>query len=179
VDTLALFAGGRWGAPVKLSTRGGALTCRGIEAVTTAIEHAIEGDKDYATVSQSRCNSAGCTPVSVPLKQLLAGVGEIVPADASGLVAVDVAGKLAIVWNGGPLGGLRMRFGAPDRLKDAADIIIADGRDAAGDAKLSTFVGLKVMSGAGFAILLVNTTAGVKAFRLDSEGHVVALQATL
>ncbi len=45
VDTMALFAGGRWGAPVKLSTRGGSLTCRGIEAVTTSIEHLVEGEK--------------------------------------------------------------------------------------------------------------------------------------
>ena len=179
VDTMALFAGGRWGSPVKLSTRGGALTCRGIEAVTTSIEHAIEADKDYATVSQSRCNSSGCTPYSVPLKQMLAGVGEIVPADASGIVAADVGGKLAILWNGGPLGGLRLRFGAPDRIKDAVDTIVADGREGAGEAKLSTFVGLKVLPGNGFAIVLVNTTAGVKAFRLDGEGHMAALQATL
>jgi hypothetical protein len=179
VDTLALFAGGRWGAPVKLSTRGGTLTCRGIEAVTTSIEHLVEGEKDYATVSQSRCNSSGCTPISVPLKQLLAGVSEIVPADASGIVAADVGGKLAILWNGGPLGGLRMRFGAPDRMKDAADIIVADGREGAGEAKLSAFVGLKVLPGNGFAVLLVNTTSGVKAFRLDGTGTVAALQATL
>lgn len=179
VDTLALFAGGRWGSPVKLSTRGGALTCRGIEAVTTSIEHAIEADKDYATVSQSRCNSSGCTPISVPFKQMLAGVGEIVPADASGVVAVDVGGKLFILWNGGPLGGLRMRFGAADRMKEAVDTIVADGREGAGEAKLSSFVGLKVLPGNGFAVLLVNTTSGVKAFRLDGEGHVAALQATL
>jgi hypothetical protein len=179
VDTMALFAGGRWGAPVKLSTRGGTLSCRGIEAVTTSIEHLIEGEKDYATVSQSRCNSSGCTPISVPLKQMLAGVSEIVPADASGIVAADVGGKLAIVWNGGPLGGLRMRFGAPDRMKDAADIIVADGREGGGEAKLSAFVGLKVLPGNGFAVLLVNTTSGVKAFRLDGTGTVAALQATL
>ncbi|MEP7124202.1 MAG: hypothetical protein ABJE95_24965 [Byssovorax sp.] len=179
VDTLALFAGGRWGAPVKLSTRGGALTCRGIEAVTTSIEHAIEADKDYATISQSRCNSSGCTPISVPLKQLLAGVGEIVPADASGIVATDVGGKLAILWNGGPLGGLRMRFGAADRMKEAPDTIVADGREGAGEAKLSSFVGLKVLPGNGFSVVLVNTTSGVKAFRLDGEGHMAALQATL
>ena len=179
VDTLAFFAGGRWGSPVKLSTRGGALTCRGIEAVTTSIEHAIEADKDYATVSQSRCNSSGCTPVSIPLKQMLAGVGEIVPADASGIVAADVGGKLAILWNGGPLGGLRMRFGAPDRMKEALDTIVADGREGAGEAKLSSFVGLKVLPGNGFAVVLVNTTSGVKAFRLDAAGQVAALQATL
>ena len=179
VDTLALFAGGRWGAPVKLSTRGGTLSCRGIEAVTTSIEHLVEGEKDYATVSQSRCNSSGCTPISVPLKQMLAGVSEIVPADASGIVAADVGGKLAILWNGGPLGGLRMRFGAPDRMKDAADIIVADGREGGGEAKLSAFVGLKVLPGNGFAVLLVNTTSGVKAFRLDGTGTVAALQATL
>ena len=179
VDTLALFGGGRWGAPVKLSTRGGALTCRGIEAVTTSIEHLVEGGKDYATVSQSRCNSSGCTPISVPLRQMLAGTGEIVPADASGIVAVDVGGKLAILWNGGPLGGLRMRFGAPDRMKDTVDTIVADGREGAGEAKLSAFVGLKVLPGNGFAVLLVNTTSGVKAFRLDGTGTVTALRATL
>lgn len=179
VDTLALFTGGRWSAPVKLSTRGGTLSCRGIEAVTTSIEHLIEGAKDYATVSQSRCTSSGCTPISIPLKQMLAGMSEIVPTDASGIVAADVGGKLAIVWNGGPLGGLRMRFGAPDRMKDTADIIVADGREGAGEAKLSAFVGLKVLPGNGFAVLLVNTTSGVKAFRLDGTGAVTALQATL
>ncbi len=130
-------------------------------------------------MSQSRCNSSGCTPISVPLKQMLSGVSEIVPADASGIVAADVGGKLAILWNGGPLGGLRMRFGAPDRMKDAADIIVADGREGAGEAKLSAFVGLKILPGNGFAVLLVNTTSGVKAFRLDGTGTVAALQATL
>ena len=72
-----------------------------------------------------------------------------------------------------------MRFGAADRMKEAVDTIVADGREGGGEAKLSSFVGLKVLPGNGFAVVLVNTTSGVKAFRLDSAGTVAALQATL
>jgi hypothetical protein len=178
VDTLAFFAGGRWGAPVKGSNRNGVLTCRGMEAITTSVENAVEGDKNFATISQSRCNSSGCTPVSIGLKQMLSGLGDIVPSDTSGIVAADVGGKLAVIWNGGLLGGLRMRFGAPDRMKEVEDTIIADGREGK-DAKLSSFVGLKVIPASNWALLLVNTTSGVKALRIEPDGKVTPLQASL
>ena len=37
-DTIAFLAGGRWSAPVKSTTRGGAFTCHGVEAVSTVVD---------------------------------------------------------------------------------------------------------------------------------------------
>lgn len=177
-DAITFYAGGRWSAPMKAPTRGGALTCRGLEAVTTSIDHAVEGDKDYATITQARCNSSGCTPVSVTVRQMLAGVGEIAPADASSIVAADVGGKLLVVWNAGTVGGLRMRLAAPERLKDADDTVISDGRDGK-EAKIGSFAGMRVLSTSAFALLFVNTTTGVKLFRVDPTGQVTALQSAI
>ncbi len=178
-DTFSFYTGGRWGAPVKGSTKGGALTCRGIEAVATAVDHVIEGEKNYANVTQSRCNASGCTPVSVSLRQLLGGVAEIAPADASGFAAADVGGKLLLVWNAGFIGGLRMRLAAPDRIREAEDVVITDGRDAKPDSKLSTIAELKILPANGFAIVLLNTTSGVTALRVDAAGAVASLQSGL
>ncbi|MFO0757109.1 MAG: hypothetical protein U0359_11505 [Byssovorax sp.] len=175
-DSFSFYTGGRWGAPVKGSSKGGALTCRGIEAVSTAVDHAIEGDKNYATVNQSRCNASGCTPVSVGLRQLFGGTPEIAPADAAGFAAADVGGKLLLVWNAGFTGGLRMRIAPPDRIREAEDVVITDGRDPKPDSKLSTIAEVKILPANSYAVVLLNTTAGVTALRVDANGAVASLQ---
>jgi hypothetical protein len=178
-DSFSFYTGGRWGAPVKGSTKGGSLTCRGIEAVATAVDHAIEGDKNYATVTQSRCNASGCTPVSISLRQLLGGIAEIAPTDAAGFAAADLGGKLLLVWNGGFVGGLRMRLAPPDRIREAEDTVITDGRDPKPDSKLSTIAEVKILPANNYAVVLLNTTAGVTALRVDANGGVASLQSGL
>jgi hypothetical protein len=176
-DVVAFYASGRWAAPVKAPTHGGALTCRGIEAVLTTVDHAVS-DKDYATITQARCNTSGCTTTSIQLRQMLAGVSDIAPADAGGVVAADVGGKLLLVYNGGLAGGLRMRFAAPDQVKDAAETVITDGRDDKGGS-VSTIAQMRVLSAANWALLFLSTTSGVKVMRVDGAGKLTPLTASL
>ena len=178
-DVIAMFAGGRWAAPVKTSTRGGALTCRGVEAVTTQITHAVESGKNFPVIRQARCAASGCTTSIVQVRELLGAVADIAPADASAIAAADVGGKLLLVWNAGPSGGLRMRFAPAERIKDTEDVVITDGRDPAGGAKGSILTEVRVLSGSTHAIVLVGTTGGVRALVVDSAGAVKPAQSSL
>lgn len=168
-DWVAMFAAGRWASPARAGTRGGTLTCHGTDAVATQLDHAVEQNKDFATITQSKCTSSGCTTVKVSLREAFAGISEIVPADSSSVAAADLGGKLLVVWNGGYAGGLRMRFAAPERFKDAEDVLLAEGRGARG---LSTITELRVLPAAKYAIVLVATTTGVRALRIDASGTV-------
>jgi hypothetical protein len=174
-DWMAFHAGGRWSAPVKAPVRGGALTCQGVEATVTAVDHAPDGGRDYATITQARCNGAGCKAVSVGFRQLLPGLAEIVPADAQNVAAVDVGGKLLLVWNAGHLGGLRFRLAPIDRIKDTPDTVIADGRDDKVGAKLSSIVEVRALTAGKGALLLVGTTTGVVALEVDGAGKITPL----
>ncbi len=178
-DVLALFAGGRWAAPVKTATRGGALTCRGVEAVSTQITHAIDQNRNFPTIRQARCAASGCTTTAVNVREILGSVADIAPADASGIAAADVNGKLLLVWNAGGAGGLRMRFAPAERIKEAEDVVITDGRDASGSAKTSILTEVRVLSGSTHAVLLVGTTTGVRALTVDGTGAVKAAQGSL
>lgn len=174
-DWVAFFTGGRWSAPQKATARGGALACRGNEATLTSIDHTVDGAKDYATVNQARCDAAGCKTQSVGFRQMLAGAAEIVPADAQNVTAADVGGKLLVAWSGGYLGGLRLRVGPADRLKDLPDVVVADGRDDKAGSKLSSIVEVRAIPMGNAALLLVGTTSGVVALRVDGAGAVTPL----
>lgn len=175
-DAVSFYAGGRWSTPVKATTHGGLFTCRGLEAVSTTVDH-VPGDKDYPIITQAKCNTSGCTSTKVEMRTMLAGMGEIAPADPTSSVAADVGGKLMLVWNAGLAGGLRMRFAAADKFKEAEDVIITDGRDE--KSTVSSIAQLKVLVNNGMAVLLLATTSGVKALRVDASGKVTPLSASL
>jgi hypothetical protein len=178
-DVIALYAGGRWAAPVKTGTRGGALTCRGVEAVSTQVTHAVENGKNFPIVRQARCSASGCNTTVVQVRELLGAVSEIAPADATGIAAADLNGKLLLVWNAGGTGGLRMRLAPAEHIKDAEDVVITDGRDAAGSAKTTVLTEVRVISGSTHAVIFVGTTAGVRALLVDGTGAVKAAQSSL
>jgi hypothetical protein len=48
--------------------------------------------------------------------------------DVPSVAAVDVDGKLLVVWQAGDRGGLRMRMGEPDKLARAASVVVLDDR---------------------------------------------------
>ena len=175
---VAFYTGGRWSAPVKSTTRGGAFTCHGLEAISTTVEHASDRDKDFPTVNQSKCNTSSCTTTKVDLRIVLAGL-DIAPADAGGSVAADVGGKLLFLWNAGTVGGLRMRFAPADRIKDAEDVIITDGREDKAGALVSSIAAMRVIANNTFALVFLSTTAGVKVLRADAAGKLTPLQASL
>ncbi len=179
-DTFAFYAAGRWAGPVKATTHGGALTCHGVEAVSTMVEHVADRDKDYPNITQARCNPSGCTPINVNMKTLLAGVPDVAPADASSSVVADHAGKMLLVWNGGYTGGLRMRLAPADRLGATEDVIITEGRGTKGDAKISTIAQMRLVSAATFQLLFLNTTdAGIKVLRIEQDGKLTPLSGSI
>ena len=87
------------------------------------------------------------------------------------VAAADLGGKLLVVWNGGYAGGLRMRLAAPERFKEAEDVLLTDGRGARG---LSTITEVRILPAAKYAIVLLGTTSGVRALRVDASGTVKA-----
>lgn len=176
-DALSFYAGGRWSSPVKAPTHGGALTCHGLEAITITVEHSPDRDKDYPAITQAKCNTSGCTSTKVDLRQLLVGLGEIAPGDAGSSVAADVGGKLMLMWNGGAAGGLRMRLAPADRFKEAEDVVITDGRDE--KSNVSSIVQMRVLSTNNYALVVLATTSGVKALRVDATGKVTPMQGAL
>jgi hypothetical protein len=175
-DSIAFYAGGRWAQPVKAATHGGAFTCRGLEAVATTVDH-VPGDRDYPIITQAKCNTSGCTTTKVEMRTMLAGMGEIAPADATSSVAADVGGKLMLVWNAGLAGGLRMRFASADKFKETEDVVITDGRDE--KTTVSSIAQMRVIGTNTFAVLLLATTSGVKALKVDATGKVTPLAAGL
>jgi hypothetical protein len=178
-DSIAFYAGGRWSAPMKATTRGGALTCHGLEAVTTVVEHTPDRDKDTPTITQAKCNTSGCTTTKTEVRLLLAGL-DIQPGDAGSSVAADAGGKLLFMWNAGSSGGLRMRLGEADRLKDADDTILADVREEKGGANVSSVASMRVLATNTYALVFLGTTAGVKVLRVEpATGKVTPLQGTL
>lgn len=178
-DQISFFASGRWTAPFTASTQGGTLTCHGLEAFSTVVEHSSETDKDFPTITQAKCNMAGCTTTTVSLRRMLAGAAEIAPLDASNVAAVDDGGKLLVVWNSGMVGGLRMRIAPADQIAEAPDVILANPREMKDGAMNSPVTQLRALSANGFAIVFLNTTGGVRALRVDSNGKVSPLPASL
>lgn len=177
-DDVAFFAGGRWSAPVKSTTRGGAFTCHGIETVSTVVTHSSDRDKDYPTISQTKCNTSGCTTTKVDVRTLFAGL-EIAPTDTGNSIAADVGGKLLFLWNAGNVGGLRMRYAPADRFKDAEDVIITDGREDKAGANVSSIAAMRAISTNNYALVFLATTAGVKVVRVDPTGKLTPLVGTL
>jgi hypothetical protein len=95
---------------------------------------------------------------------------EFAPRDMK-IDAVDLNGKLLIVWAAGDGGGVRMRLAKPGEFERAADTILFDDLVKDGQVqKLSTLFDLRLFSRDGFAILLLSTVSGVYAIRIDAEG---------
>ena len=41
------------------------MTCHGLEAIITTVDHSPDRDKDYPTITQAKCNTSGCTTTKV------------------------------------------------------------------------------------------------------------------
>ncbi len=178
-DLVAVTAGGRWSIPMKGGPAGGTLTCRGLEGVLTHVEHQLKDDHNWATISYTTCNLGECKSTKVALRDLLGSTPQRAPVDTKSIVVADVGGKLALVWNAGWLGGVRVRLAAPDRLKETPDTVIYDGQEAGAMAGLSSFAEMKLLPFEDEALLLLSTTSGVRALRIDKDGKVSPVLMTL
>lgn len=111
------------------------------------------------------------------MKELLPGLVEAASGDEKGVVAVDVDGKLLVVWNAGYIGGIRMRIAAPAQIKEAEDIVLVDARDPKNAMKLTVITEMKLIPTGNSAVLFLGGTMGARAIRIDSSGASTPIQA--
>ncbi len=171
-DSISFLADDKWTTPVPSEQSGGQLTCRGLEATTTRVTFARKVDRFWPTVTQSRCNVSACTPGTAQLEDMIPGLVDLAPTETRQVQAVDIDGNLALIWHGGEVGGVRMRFGPVERMKDLHDTVIYDDVTEGGKRVLSNLLDLRVIPGEGFALLLLSTTKGVHVLRIDGKGAV-------
>jgi len=171
-DFMSFLIGGKWTPPVSPEITGGILSCHGSEAVVTRLETAGNDRAWKTSFTQVHCTSAGCRGDNVAIEKFLKGRYEFGPREAH-VDAVDLDGKLLVVWAAGDRGGVRMRLARADQIERAEDQILFDDMVKDGQVgKLSTFFDLRLFSRDGFAILLMNTVAGIHALRIDAGGKV-------
>lgn len=171
-DFMSFLIDGKWTSPIAPNLTGGILSCHGSEAVVTRLEPAGEGRAWKTSVTQCLCNSAGCRDARVSMEKVLKDRYDFAPRDMR-VDAVDLDGKLLLVWVAGDRGGVRMRLAKADEIERAPDVILFDDMVKDGVVgKLSTIFDLRLFSRDGFAILLLNTVAGVHALRIDPGGKV-------
>lgn len=171
-DFMSFLINGKWTSPITPEMTGGILSCHGTEAVITRLEPAAESAAWKTSVTQCHCNSAGCRGDVASMEKWLKGHYELGPREGH-VDAVDLDGKLLVVWAAGERGGVRMRLAKADQIDRAEDQVLFDDMVKDGMVgKLSTLFDLRLFSRDGFAILLMNTVAGVHALRIDAAGKV-------
>ena len=174
-DQVSVLVGGRWSAIFAAGTRNGELVCHATEATLTEIQHAADGGDDasrnLARVVVSKC-AAGCSTSVIKLTELLSGT-DVFPPDATSFAATDVAGKVALAWSSGK-NGLRVRVGTPGELAKTRDILVFDGFEH-GTKDLAAFNSMKLVPFGDRALLMLATTSGIRAFRIDGDGSVKAI----
>lgn len=174
-DQVSVFVGGRWSAIFAAGTKGGELVCHATEATLTEVQHAADGgegaSRNLARVVVSKC-AAGCSTSIIKLTELLSGT-DVFPPDATSFAATDVGGKTALAWSSGK-NGLRVRVGAPAELAKTRDTLVFDGFEH-GAKDLASFNSMKLVAFGDKALLLLATTSGVRAFRIDGDGGIKAI----
>ena len=170
-DAVTFYTGTVWTAPLPVTVRGGSMACHGNEAVITQVTRTVDSDGSHPTVEQARCNASGCTPGRLAIREMLSGT-DVVPQESNSFTAAEINGKLLLVWSAGPLGGLRMRYGALDRLKSLPDELVADSREESGQSLVTE---LRLLPTPDGAILFVNTTTGARLFNVDGTGKLSVL----
>lgn len=169
-DFMSFLLGGKWSPPMSPKVSDGILSCHGSEAVVTRL-YPARGEKTWqTTMAQSHCTTAGCTVYDVSMEKVLKAQFEFAPRDMK-IDAVDLNGRLLVVWAAGERGGVRMRLAKPDEFERAEEGVLFDDLTKDGQVqKLSTLFDLRLFSRDGFAILLLSTVSGVYAVRIDAEG---------
>ncbi len=173
-DQVSVLVGGRWSALFAAGTTGGELVCHATDVTLTQVLHQVDSGRDVATVKVARC-AAGCTMTEVKLSAVLAET-DVFPVDVSSFAAADVGGKMALVWSAGRA-GVRLRVGAADDLRAAAEVLIFDGFEHGDTKDLPSFNGLRVVPFGDRAMVFLATRSGVRAFRLDPDGKLTPIAA--
>jgi len=180
-DTYVSFlVSGKWTAPVEAPGLGGTLECRPGEAIVSRVYGGQAGSGFKGGVDVRRCTVSGCDDRSIDLNHVLAENKDVMPRTEGDVRAVDIDGKLLLVWSAGEHGGLRTRFGASGELASASETVFFD--DHVRDGKFrdeSAMIGFELVPTAHGALLLLGTVDGVFAYLFDASGQAKAITAKL
>jgi hypothetical protein len=168
---VSFLVGGNWTAPVEAPGLGGQLECRSGEAIVSRVWGGPMGSTFKGGVGMYRCTASGCDDRSVNLNKVLADNKDVLPREAREVRAVDIDGKLLLVWSAGERGGLRTRFAISGELASVPDTILYDDhiRDGAFREE-STIVDFELFPTAHGALFLLGTVEGVFAYLFDANG---------
>lgn len=171
-DFLTFRVGSDFTMPVYGPTWG-VLGCHGSTATMTTAAYAKKGTK----VLHSVCTSAGCKRREFEASALDRDSTPLRPVDARDVHAVDLAGRILVVWKAGDRGGLRMRLAEPDLFEQTQDVIIFDDLVSEnGLSDMSSILGFRLYSREDFAVLMMSTMAGLYAFHISPDGEIEPFQ---
>ncbi len=136
-------------------------------------------DSNGFAVAWAKCTPAGCNHGLIDLNEMMRGRSAAVrPAQYRGEArAAGLGDKLLVLWNSAA-GGVRFRFGDPDKLRDAAEHVAFDDRYANGaiTSSLLSPDGLLLESRHRGAIaFLPNMGDGIWAVRIGLDGAVAPI----
>jgi hypothetical protein len=176
-DTVTIDTGDQWSTPITYPAVAGrieTLTCRGTEVTLTAIRALMEAGWVEGSVTQARCSPGACASRTTELSKVFPDVKETMPVR---IAAADLDGKLLLVWQAGTVGGLRMRLAPQEHIEEPADTVVYDDEiDQGTVAGASTLLGWTLFARGTYAVLLLSTTAGVHAVRIDASGRKTSLR---
>ncbi|MDB5216256.1 MAG: hypothetical protein JWO86_4183 [Myxococcaceae bacterium] len=176
-DTFLYFKRDTWSAAVAAPGQHGVLTCgENTATITKTWGDRVGAQRFRGGAVVTECTVSECKEHVVDIDKVLGSNDDLTPREKKNLVAIDVSGKLLVVWSAGDRGGVRMRVGAPDQLATAPETILLDDhiRDGAYRDE-STLVGLELLPFGKNAVLLLGTVDGVYAFLVDVDGKLSSL----
>ena len=162
---LALPDGDRW-VVHELGAPADAMVCQGDEVTVTGV---AETSKSVFAVIVDRCTRAGCAATRIPVDDFVPA--DIRPREKRDLAATVLGDRLLVVWNTGHY-GLRMRLAPVAQFRD--DGAARDELLEYGPFRSST-IGFGVFGRPKGAVLLVERSEGVAAFRIAPDGETAAV----
>jgi len=158
-----------WKPPIPSGGYNAAMTCRGTEATFTAMSSREKSTTWRLTITQDRC-----TPTECKFNRALIEMSsELAPPDNGQLAAVDLDGKLLVVWTAGTRGGIRMRLANIRDIATTPDTVIFDDQMVGGkNTNTSVLHDFLVFGQEKYALLVLDTTQGVYLMRIDPSGSV-------
>jgi hypothetical protein len=176
-DTFLYFKRDTWSAAVTARGQHGLLTCGDNTAtITKTWGDRVGAQRFRGGAVMTECTVSECKEHLVDIDKALAQNDDLTPREKKNLGAIDLGGKLLVVWSAGDNGGVRMRVGAPDQLATAPETILLDDhiRDGAYRDE-STLIGFELLPFGRSAVLLLGTVEGVYALVVEPDGKVAPL----
>lgn len=177
-NTFLYFKRDSWSTAVTALGQGGLLTCgEGTAAITKTWGGLTPRFKGGVTFDE--CTVSECKQQVIAWNKVLGENEELLPRDPKSFTAIELGGKLLVVWASLDA-GVRMRVGRPEALTATPDTLLLDDHVREGSYRgESAIVGIQLLPYDKRAIMLLSTVEGVFAFVVDGDGKSTPLATRL